>query len=282
MKNQYSFSVFRYVHDVVTQEFVNVGVVVYSPQARFVSAIFSQKYYRLSKMFGTIDGSHYRHMAAFIEAKILEFGDRIREDLPLEKSPESIDAFLQKIQPQDDSSLQFSKSGSGVTNDLPATLEKLYQRYVEQYDVRGPRPTRSNDDVWRVYRSPLETRQVLKYFRPKVIAAKDYSQEFEYAWKNQVWHALQPVSFDLAERESILDKATSWLGRAESLRDSGEKFKLYFLTGRPRNPKLAKAYVTAENIVHKTNVKHDFIREEDAEDFAESLKKDIERHSPPA
>jgi hypothetical protein len=39
MKAAYSFSVLRYVHDPVTQEFVNIGVAVFSPEARYFRAI---------------------------------------------------------------------------------------------------------------------------------------------------------------------------------------------------------------------------------------------------
>jgi hypothetical protein len=41
MKNQYSYTytVLRYVHDVTSGEFVNVGVALHAPQARYLGAL---------------------------------------------------------------------------------------------------------------------------------------------------------------------------------------------------------------------------------------------------
>jgi len=39
MKPQYSFTIVRYVHDVVGGEFVNVGVVLYAPDQDYVDAM---------------------------------------------------------------------------------------------------------------------------------------------------------------------------------------------------------------------------------------------------
>jgi hypothetical protein len=41
----------RYVHDVASGEFANVGVVLYSPEARFTGALCRDTHGRISKMF---------------------------------------------------------------------------------------------------------------------------------------------------------------------------------------------------------------------------------------
>ena len=53
MKNQYSYtySVLRYVHDVTSGEFVNVGVALYAPKARYLGALCRTTYSRLNKVF---------------------------------------------------------------------------------------------------------------------------------------------------------------------------------------------------------------------------------------
>ncbi len=56
MKIPYTFSVLRYVHDPVTTEFVNVGVALYAPDAKYLSAICTPYYARLSEIFGDVDG----------------------------------------------------------------------------------------------------------------------------------------------------------------------------------------------------------------------------------
>jgi hypothetical protein len=51
MKTTFTYTVLRYVHDIATGEFVNMGVALYAPEAKYVSAICNPRYGRLSKLF---------------------------------------------------------------------------------------------------------------------------------------------------------------------------------------------------------------------------------------
>lgn len=66
MKTAYTFSVLRYVHDPVTAEFVNIGLALYAPTAKYLNAICTSHYQRLSTMFEPIDGEHFRQITRFI------------------------------------------------------------------------------------------------------------------------------------------------------------------------------------------------------------------------
>jgi hypothetical protein len=93
-----------------------------------------------------------------------------------------------------------------------------------------------------------------------------------------VWHAYEPISFDLAETDSIKDKANRWLGRVTILADSKERFTLHLLLGSPKESNLQKAYVQAKNILNKIPGKPEIIEEDGAEHFADALKKEIDEH----
>jgi hypothetical protein len=229
-------------------------------------------------MFLTIPSSHYRSTISFIEAVIEEEGERMSTSLPFSKEPVGIDEILLKVLPKDDSSFVFSSVGSGLTDNPDKALEDLYRTYVERYESKLERISRSDDDVWKTFKRPLEEKQVMAHLRPHTVIAKHYEHEFDYSWKNQVWHSLEAVSFDLVEGDSIVDKANTWLGRAQSLADSAEKFKLYLLMGQPNSQKLMGKYHQAENILNKISVPHEFIKEDEAADFAEDLRKKIAAH----
>lgn len=279
MKTPYSFAVLRYLHDIVTGEFINVGVVLFAPKARYLSALCSPRYGRLSKMFLTVDGDNYRKVTRYIQARLEEEGERLITELPLEKIPESVTGFASKILPVDDSSLQFSPEGYGLAEDPRVTLEQLYSRYVEKYYEKTERPSRSDDDVWKNFKRPFEEKRILAHLIPHQIVGRNYDHEFKYCTKNGKWHIQEPVSFDLVEGGSITDKANNWLGRATSLFDGGEDFKLNLLLGAPQEGKLRNAFVKAQNILHSMPCKHELIREDEAHDFAEELRKTIETHS---
>lgn len=279
MKTSYSFSILRYTHDIVSGEFLNVGVVLYAPKSRFLSAMCSPRYGRLSKMFSNINGDHFRQVSRYIQAKLEEEGEKLLTELPFYQLPHSVIDFTARVLPMDDSSLQFSPEGYGVTENPPQALEQIYDRYVEKYYEKTERPSRSDGEVWKIYKKPLEERRILANLKPHLICGKNYEHEFEYCWKNDRWHIHEPVSFDLQEAVSITDKANTWLGRATSLMDGCEPFRLNILLGAPQDERLKSAFTKAQNIMHGMSCPHDFVQEDEAEEFAENLKKEIESHT---
>ena len=278
MKTAYTFSVLRYVHDPVTAEFVNVGVALYAPDAKYLNALCTSHYQRLSRMFEPIEGDHFRQITKYVQSQIEAIGQKLASELPFKNPPRNIEDVLGQVLPADDSAIQFSTAGGGLTSDLTKTLHELFMRHVERYAIRVERPSRDEEDVWKVFRGPLEKRQVIKHLVAKEIIAPNYDYKFEHAWKNKIWHAYEPISFDLAEADSIKDKANRWLGRITSLNDSQDKFSLHLLMGKPREGKLQTAYVQAQNILKKMPVTHELIEEDEAEEFAESLTNEIKEH----
>lgn len=276
MKIPYTFSILRYVHDVLSGEFVNIGIVFYAPKARYISSICTSRYNRLSKMFLDVDGDHVRKIVRYIEARIEEEGERLLSDLPFEKQPNNAKDFVSRILPVDDSSLQFSPEGCGLTENAEKTLKQLYDRYVEKYYKKTEKQSRSDDEVWKIYKNPLEKKQLLGYLIPHQISGKNYNHEFKHCWKNDSWHINEPISFDLIEEDTIIDKAHVWIGRIESLVDGGEPFRLNVLLGSPSDNKVKLAFVKAQNILNKMPCKHEFIKEDEAESFAGELQKEIE------
>jgi hypothetical protein len=278
MKTPYTFSVLRYVHDPVTAEFVNIGVALYAPDAKYLNALCTSRYQRLSNMFEPVDGDHFRQITRFVQSRVEALGQRLRTELPLKAAPKNIEDLLAQVLPHDDSAIQFSSAGGGFSSDLDKTLNELYARYVDRYVLKPQRPSRDDEEVWRAFKEPLEKREIIKHLRPKRISAPNYDYEFTRARKNEVWHAYEPISFDLVEASSIKDKANRWLGQATTLNDSQERFALHILLGKPKDSKLQTAFVQAQNILHKMPCKHEFVQEEEAEQFAEALKNEIKDH----
>ncbi|MEX2263942.1 MAG: DUF3037 domain-containing protein [Bryobacteraceae bacterium] len=278
MRTPYSFSILRYIHDPVTQEFVNIGVAVYSHEARFLRAICTTHYARITQLFTRIDGNRFRQLTRYIQEQVNAVGETLPGELPFEPG-RAIEQLLARVLPPDDSSVQFSSpAGVGLSSDLDKTLAELFDRYVERYAARPGDTRRDNEDVWRVFREPLEKRHVTPHLSPKRIVAPSYDYEFQRAWKNEIWHVYEPVSFDMVDAGSILDKANRWVGRAASLNDSSERFKIHLLLGEPQDNLLQSTFVKAQNILNKMPGQKEFVRESDAELFAEELEREVHAH----
>lgn len=278
MKNHYTYSVLRYVHDTTTGEFVNVGVVLYSRDGRYASALCRSTFGRLAKTFPGIDGDAFKSLMRFVQSRIEELGDGLKQELPLHGHPASVMEVAHAVLPPDDSSLQWSPPGSGLADNLSQTLEALYDRLVTRYDERPQQERRSDDDVWRKYRRSLESRAVLQHLQPKKISVLDDEVEFQHAWKNGVWNCLEPVSFDLSSADSIREKAHRWLGQLLSVKDAKEPFKVYLLLGEPQQEALRPAFDKAVSILRRLPVDSEVVREERAWEFSEQFAREIEAH----
>jgi hypothetical protein len=279
MKEKFYFSLLRYVYDPLTQEFVNIGVVLYSPGNRFLRATFTSRYGRISRMFGRIDGASFRSTVGYIERKISDANERIARGLLFSDPKESLETILSEVLPPDDTAIRFVFGGVGMTDDSAESLDELYRRYVARYENPSEYEHRDENDVWKVFQEPLRAKRVYSQFVTKTIKARDYEYEFERSWKNGIWHVFEPVSFDLSDERSILEKASRWVGRTVSLSDSSEPFKLFLLLGEPVDPGLSEAFHKARHLLSKIPGQRELVRERDAEQFAEEIEQEFQSHS---
>ena len=272
----FQFAVLRYIHDPATQEFMNVGVALYSKEARFLEARINTRYGRLSKAFLTqVNGSHYRRVTSHLSRAIERIHGRYQNEFPFEELPAQIEVVLSQILSPDDSSLVFGGFGAGLAEDLNEELAHLFDRLVERYVDRGELPSRDEDDVWRVYKEEFDRVHVTPLLETGVtIRSPRYGQSYELrsAWRNERIHPLEPVSFDLVHAGSITYKANKWIGRTIALHGSKELGTLYMLVGAPRREELQHVYQEAlYYLQNEIPLDCEVVEEQDAPVFSERL-----------
>ncbi len=279
MKNQYSYTytVLRYMHDVTSGEFVNVGVALHAPQAPYLSALCRTTIGRLSKVFPGLNAEHFKALMRHIQNSFEERGERLANELQFASSSGVIE-IAQSVLPKDDSSLQWSPCGSGRTDDPAQALEKLFNRMVMRYEDKQASSNRTDDDVWRHFKKDLEARRILQHFQSKIISVQDDEIEFQHSWKNGKWHCLEPVSFDMATADSIRDKAHRWLGQLASVQDAVDPFKVYLLVGAPQQESLQPAFQSAMSILRKIPGEKEIVPEHEALDLAARIAAEVAEH----
>jgi len=277
-KTPYTYTVLRYVHDVATGEFLNVGVALLAPERRYVSALCRMTYGRLTAVFPTLDGESFRASMRHVSHEFERLQKELADQLPLRPTTGGVMAYAHSVLGADDSSLQWSPMGAGLTVDPGQTLEQLYERFVTAHEPRSQTHRRQDEDIWKQFSRELEQRQVLKHFVKKTIAVEDDQLEFKHAWKNGVWHCLAPVSFDLASADSIRDKAHRWLGQLTSVAQARNDFKLYFLVGGPAQAELHAAFQSALSILRKSPIEKEVVSETLAGELCERLAAEVQAH----
>ena len=274
----YSFTVLRYVHDVVAREFLNVGIVMYMPESRDLRVRTHKSVSRLSRTFSGIDAPAFRKAMQGIERGIVRLAEETSLVLPPGTQPDARRHAL-RVLPEDDSSLQWSPSGGGLTTDVDATLDRLYKRFVTQHDAR-PTERQSDRALWGRVTTRLGERNLNVPFQQKVLSGQIDSIQFENAWKNGSWHAYEPVSLDLASDNAVKQKARRWRGHLAAVQEGcDEDLHVHFLLGTPKDQSLAPTYEDAKRILQGSPFASRVMDETQTDDFVDLIEQEY-RASP--
>ena len=159
---------------------------------------------------------------------------------------------------------------------LDTELYRLYDRMVEWHAEEDDQPSRTDQQVWQVYRKEFDRRGLLQHLTPVTIQTPTYDYSFDYAWKDERWYAIEPISLDLVHGRSILEKANRWIGRATNLADSQDFERLYMVIGGPapdRHDAMQAYKKSVANLREKIPLDLEIIEEKDAFNFASRLAK---------
>jgi Protein of unknown function (DUF3037) len=281
LKRPYTYTVLRYVHDPLTAEFVNVGLVLHFPESSQGSVLLKARTKstigRMRDMFPDIDRTSFSATMRTINKMLTRLAERLGSE-SMFASPGDALSFARQILPSDDSSLQWSSIGSGVAEDPDKTFQRLYDRLVTKYDVHNS-PRRSDEEIWKPVRQRLDERHLSIALEPKTITGGDDEIKFQHAWKNGAWHVYEPMSLDLADAEGIYRKAHRWLGQLASVVPyASESFRPYFIVGAPSDPQLDSAYQRALKILKKSPGDIEIFEETEIEQLVNRIEDELKAH----
>jgi hypothetical protein len=247
-RKPYSYTVLRYVHDVTTGEFVNVGIVFHMPSEASLRVRTRRTIGRIKDVFPDLDRQAFVAAMTSVEKGIAAVAREL-ETSGLFRNEGDAASLARRALPTDYSSLQWSPIGTGLTDDAGKTFARLFERFVSRYDVHSPH-RKNDEDVWRPVRDLLAERHVAVPLERKEITGKTDVISFDRAWKNGVWHVYEPLSLDLADGDGIKDKARRWLGHLSAIADEpSDPFKVSFILGKPQAGTLMPAYENAKAIL---------------------------------
>lgn len=279
-KQRYTYMVLRYVHDVVTGEFVNVGVVLHAPRSNTLKMGVRATIGRIKSIFPDLKRDAFLISMRAAERSMKRIAKEIA-DGDLVSKFEDAGAIARTVLAQDDSSLQWSPVAGGITDDVERTFDRVYARYVTRYDTKTEH-RRTDNEVWRPVRDLLESRRVPVEFDEKVVVGKTDEIVFKHAWKNGVWHAYEPLSFDLADADGIKEKARRWRGHLEAVHDGVEDaVKLHLIVGAPQNTALLPAFANALQILEESAFKPQIFDEASIPVLVDQIEDEVREHSAP-
>lgn len=277
----YEYKVLRYLPDRVSGEFVNVGLVLFQQEERFLKAGFVRSVSRVSSFFPGLDGRSLQRRLRHLEGMLDDFANHLNaaRQVLLER-PTSLESITNRFLVSDDTALQFSESKFGLDDDFDLTFSELYDRLVENYTPNISEDVRTDYDVWKkLYRPLFEKRNITNRLQAhKVTTAKDII-EFPYAWKNEIWHCYEPVTFDLKKADSVKNKVYRWVGRLDELRTSEEPLTLQLLAALPTDDPELIAFILDkldDKVFGSATVS--VVQQQEAEQFTRQVQKELIEH----
>lgn len=273
---KYQYQILRYVHDQFTGEFVNLGVVVYSPDELFLKALVSQRYGRVTALFPNANGKFISKVVKNFELSVNKIAGELTE---LFRPSENLSIITKSILPSDDSALMLTEVRNAIDIDIEAALNDLFHDLIEKYLNSTNEVSLSDEDVWKKkYKSYFDRYNITNRLTPHEVTTKNDIFSFDKSWKNEIWHCYQPISFDLLNSESIKNKVYRWSGILREMDTINEKIHITFLTTLSSNYQKMNNFIK-ESLNQDSNfVEVDVVMETEAESLAKIIKAQIEEH----
>lgn len=271
----YQFAILRYVHDVSTHEFVNIGVVTWTPKTNKFAFKVNEHYRRLSKFFPGFDGGNYHALVRNLIGCFESVAIGLENHELFESEPKTIHELLPRILPFDNSCFQWSQVMSGISEDPEKRLEQLFGDFVGRNDPELPRERQDEGSIWRrVFERTSYHGLASKIERDVRIATARYFWDFKMGWKNGIPQVLEPVSLDLTDSDRIKEKSNSWVGRLQTLGKSNA-FKMTAVVSAPRDLALLSAFEDSCAILGDSPSIRRVISEKELDDFLIEVKAEI-------
>ncbi|OGU36780.1 MAG: hypothetical protein A2068_09520 [Ignavibacteria bacterium GWB2_35_6b] len=276
----YEYQILRYCHDRISGEFVNIGILLFAHSERLLFIKTVDKFHRLSEFFPSSNGRHVKKIIDRLEQTTNKLKKRVDQQFDLDKFT-AIEVIANKILPKDDSAFYFSETLKGLTLDYEHILESLFNDIVLRHEKVIEKKSLSDDEVWRnVYKKYFDKKNITEKLIPHYVSTKNDEFEFEYCWKNDIWHIYKPISFELTDHNKIKSKIYQHNGLLNELLTSKEPLSISYLTTKPKlhdHPELLT--LIKEKLLYKnSNIKTDIVFEEEAELFTDQLKLEIDSH----
>lgn len=272
----YQYQILRYVHDHFTGEFVNLGVVVYSPADGFLKANVCQRYSRVTSMFPGANGKFILKLIKNFEILIRKSSKELTQ---LFKPSEDLASITKSILPPDDSALVLTETRYAIDIDLDAALNDLYNDLVVKYIDFSSEHSLTDDDVWKKkYKSYFDKYHITDKLVQHEVTTKNDVFSFDKAWKNEIWHCYQPVSFDLQSKDAIRGKVYKWSGALKEMAKIQEKIHITFLTSLSSNFDTLNEFIKESLDQDTSFVEIDVVVDTQADLIARQISKAIQLH----
>lgn len=269
----YSASYLRYVHDPVTGEFANVGVLVWAPQSRELYFVGTARTQRLGRFFHDFSDDDHQNVITYARKEFVKLAEKLRQqtELPFDLSSARARDLGLIVIPFDDATYQWSPSFGGYALDAKVMAEEIFQEAIGIHQKKAASSARRSDRAVydERYKAVFESERVKPFIQPHRVESPWVSYQFDRAYKNGKWNCFEVISLDYQSAEMIEKRGLEWDARVRHLQEANDKAKIHLLLGRPTDGML-REYAKAKDLMGSSK-SAEIIEEDEAADFCDQL-----------
>lgn len=271
----YHFAILRYVHDVSTEEFVNIGVAMWIRERSQLLFRVNERFSRLSGFFKDIDLSSYRKMVYNLKsaADFKWASDDFATAFLFKNSVDHPSEVFNEIVREDASCFQWSRFMPGMTEDAETRFKELFEEFITFHE--SPAVYHHNEKkIWTYVRHALKAHHLHSRVQYDVeLEGASYRYSFRMGWNNGIPQVLEPISFALKKPTSIVDRANTWSGRLFNLSKSNT-FGFTAVVTPPRTDNM-EAYNDGWQILNGAKSVRKIITEDELDGYMSDIKNDL-------
>lgn len=274
----YQFVIIRYVHNLSTEEFVNIGILLWSPRERQMSYLVSERYSRLSNFFEGFNGNHYRSMIRQLKSYLRS----VQRNERLLREVNTIGDVAESAFSKGPSCFQWSEAMGGVAEDLPIRLRAIFANIVDRHYEKRNRVRRDESDIYRdMHRQlihALRRGDLIEKLETDVkVEGEHFDHKFKIGWQNGTRQFLEPISFDYTQGVDLIEKAYVWSGRLQDL-SKHANFRMTGVVAPPTNEHLLRYYGEAIKILQESPNIRTIVEEDEFDTFLPEIKDELAAH----
>ncbi|MDD7987288.1 DUF3037 domain-containing protein [Lentisphaera marina] len=218
-KDVINYAVIRFVPYADAGEFVNVGVVAFSPiTGKLFHKLETKKYKRLTGFFPELTPQIYLTWVKSYDQELNKLKKSFTHDGLDYFLKEQQTIFKSLVSPKE-GVFQFSQIATSMCKDAAVKVEKLFEYYVLRGYVESKRYI--EERITQTIKLEFERMQILQNFKQDhTIGNDDYHVKMTFfnPMKNQ---AIKPFDLDKKDKSSIYNHGDAWVTKIKRLKKYG-------------------------------------------------------------
>lgn len=270
MNNYLTYSILQYKHSLSLGEVLNVGILFYFPEdKKFEFAIGDAT--RLKAVYPNFDNSlfnaYLKTIKDKLKASINQSAINLFSDYP---SVSDFGDFIHRnILAVDAAGLVFSTPAQvkNVFSNRELAVKEYSKLLLPGVNTVKPVIVKHNESYlisqFEGYLSKDKKEIVSKLNKNVVLETKHFKHKFDFSWQSSTQNYIKPLSFDLTDENSIMNKAFQYYGHLADLNSyfKSDIYSFDLLIAKPQDSSLKRSYENALDILDSSKVSKQLITE---------------------